>query len=176
MTADPIRKIIDDLSYVRNLRQENDDLRRQLKAYQALIEPPPPPAEAGPIARRWQDVRWRAQIARDGAYLVSAILYDDTDGYALLHLDEPSRAEAATIQLLEQAPGDIRVLLDVLAAYERLQKVGRTLIDRWADSREPTPFDLELAALSVQLRQERRTLLARGIGELFEDDPPRGAA
>lgn len=52
----------------------------------------------------------------------------------------------------------------------------RARIERWADSREPTPFDLELAALSVQLRQERRTLLARGVGELFEDDSPRGAA
>ena len=174
--TDPIRNTIDDLAYVRSLRKENEDLRRQLGAYQALIEPPPPPPEAGPIATRWQDVRWKAQIARDGGYLVSAILYDDAGGYPVLHLDEPNAAETAAIQLAAQAPADIRVLLEVLAAYERLQRVGRTLVERWADSREPTSFDLELAALSVQLRRERRALLGRGVGELFEDDPPRGAA
>lgn len=163
-------------AYVRKLRAEHAELQRELRAYRALLEAPPPPPDPGPIATRWQDVRWRATVTRDGGYVAAAVLYDLAHGHPILDLDEPHPVEVAVIELAAQAPDDIRVLLDVLAAYERLQKVSRTLIERWADSREPTPFDLELAALSVQLRQERRTLLARGVGELFEDDPPRGAA
>lgn len=174
---DPIRNTIDDLAYVRRLREENDNLRRQLGAYQALIAPPPEPPPPGPIATRWQDVRWRATIERDGGYLVAARLYNDAGGYPIFDLDEPSAAEAAALQLAAQAPSDIRALLDVLRAYERLQNVGRQLIERWTETREATPLDLELAALAVQLRPsaaQRRADIARGVGELFEDEPPGG--
>lgn len=130
-------------------------LLRELQAYRALLEAPPPPPELGPIATRWQEVRWRATIERDGGYLVGAMLYDDAGGFPVFDLEEPSAAEAATIQLAAQAPADIRSLLEVVQAYERLQQVGRTLIEHWGELREATPLDMDLAALAVQLRKER---------------------
>lgn len=164
-----IRNTLQDLTYVRNLRTENAALRQQLSAYQALIEPPRMGGNAEPIAARWHAVRWHAAIVQDGTYTVRAALYDENADTPIFELEEPRPDEVVAVQLAAQAPDDIRVLLEVLRAYERLQRVGRVLIEHWMNIRDQTPLDLDLAALAVQLRQEERTLLGQGLGQLFED-------
>lgn len=158
-------------AYVRKLRAEVADMRRQLGAYQALLLAPSPPPDPGPIATRWQDVRWRATMTRDGGYVVAAVLYDLTHGHPILDLDEPHPVEVAALELAAQAPADIRTLLATAEAYARLKRAVQQLLTEWQGrAGEPTRLDPELQQLAKQLQTERQADLARGVGDLFEEE------
>ena len=157
-------------AYVRKLRAEHAELQRELRAYRALLEAPPPPPDPGPIATRWQDVRWRATVTRDGGYVAAAVLYDLAHGHPILDLDEPHPVEVAVIELAAQAPDDIRALLTAAQSYERLVRAVQLLLTEWQSCADaPTRLDPELQQLANQLQAARRAALARGVGDLFEE-------
>lgn len=151
-----------------SLAEENEALRRQLTAFQALIQPPPIAATAAPIATRWQGVHWKTVVERHKSYVVSAALADGED-VPLLDLEEPNTAEVSTLELAGRAPSDIHLLLALLAPAARIERAAAALIECWAALEAPTPLDREMTLLASAVAPTRTAALALGRGELFEE-------